>query len=61
MFIENNPAQVMRYRGYDELGLKAISDARFSIDSTPALHDMLTSGDPVLIPGYGKLHPAAPR
>lgn len=49
MFLDEGVARVARCRGYDELGLKAITEAQFPIATTPTLRQMLTTGKPVLI------------
>ena len=51
MLVEGSTARVARYRGYDEYRLRdTITTFELSIETTPTLKEMITTGQPLVVP-----------
>jgi PAS domain S-box-containing protein len=51
MLVNGDTARVARYRGYDEIKIKeSIPQLEFSVERTPTLKEMATTGHPLLVP-----------
>ena len=50
MLIESNRTRAASWRGYERLGVRDLGHFIFAVDETPLFKQMLTTGEPVIVP-----------